>query len=609
MSYKTSPEVYAFAGAGLCSLMLAAALGLATAEWIVRHATYWILLFSVAAFIYSVYRAMLEQGAGFSEWAQAFSGRRYVLLLTLVVAALYLLQPSGYKVVMDEPLLVASSRQMHLEKELYVPKSCYELGGAFYNFDGYVDKRPGFFPFLLSLLHDFTGYRSSQGFVLNAMLAPLLVLFVATLSARLWPNYGKYLGPLLVLTVPLFSIVANGSGFDLLNSVLLLLILLLALQFNEQPGRWAGSALIWASVLAAHTRYESVLYLVAVFLIILLRSYSEKRSFFHWTICFVPFALLPVALLFRVIGGQDDPLQLRDNASAAFSFEYFGQNLKSAADFFFHFGSEQPNGWFLSALSVVALCAGAFLLIKGARKSARAGHSPLWPVYGLLGLGLLAYAGTVFFYHWGQLDDPAASRFALPIILAQILIVIAVCGRLPASKTLAWVLGLSCLACFSVLTLPTALKTHYLETYPAAKWAQWQKAKALQYQDENVLFITQQRLVPVLEEVSAISIGKALGAKEKIAFHHQLGTFNKILFVQLYFPGQNGDLIPAIPLGSDFTLNELERHSIGRGRVVVLSELQVVRLSPAEKRRLDAMDYRDFNLSMDWFHIIPDTLP
>lgn len=609
MSYNPSRRDYIFVVVSAFSLIMGLTLGLEAGEWVIRKLSYWVLLLSSGAFLYSLYRLASTQRTKLLNTVRSLAEGWSGLFLLSAMVAIFILQPGSYKVVMDEPLLVASSRQMHLEKELYVPKSCYELGGAYYNFDGYVDKRPGFFPYLLSLLHSFTGYRSTQGFVLNALLVPAFILLIAWISDRLWPGFGRFFGPLLALTVPLYAVLANSSGYDFLNLVLLLAILLLALEFYKNPGTWAMNALLWAAVLAAHTRYESVLYLIPVVLIVFIRFIQTERSFTNWITCLVPIALVPVVLLFRVIGQQEDPLQLREGDVSAFSFDHLWTNLLSAAEFFFHFGDEHPNSWLISILFVASFLAWLIVALRRLQSGRKLNKTTAWPVYALMGAGLLAFICTILFYHWGQLNDFAATRLALPIVTAALLTVVAIGGCVVTGKWQKRSLALLCVGYFAVVTVPASLGTDYLDGYPPARWSHWLKDKALKYKDDNVLFITQQRLIPMVEEVSAITVGKALGAKEKIALHHQIGTFSSILFVQLLVANETGSVVEAIPLGDHFDLKELDKHSIGAGQIVVLSELEVVHLTESEKERMDLNALADLDLSMDWFKIIPATLP
>src|SRR5450432_4297934 len=76
----------------------------------------------------------------------------------------------GFKIGMDEIMLLGTSMSMHLDKTVLVPVRGNDIQGTFAILDGMMDKRPLFFPFLVSLLHDLTGYRPANAFVLNGTL-------------------------------------------------------------------------------------------------------------------------------------------------------------------------------------------------------------------------------------------------------------------------------------------------------------------------------------------------------------------------------------------------------------------------------------------------------
>lgn len=601
------PEV-GFIVSAVAALCIGFFLSLDASEWLVRHGSYWLLLTAVVCFGLSLIRLLRREDADLRHTLLELSSRPTLLFLLLVTVLLFVLQPSVFKVLMDEPLLVSSSRQMHFERELYVPKRGYELGGVFYTFDGYIDKRPGFFPFLLSVLHDVTGYRSSQGFVLNAILVPFFVGLTALICHRLWPFCGRFIGPLLLLTAPLFAVFASSSGFDFLNLCLILLLVALAQEYARAPSQASLGAMLWCGVLLAHTRYESALYLLPIGIIALLGWKRAEQVLVHWTTWLIPIVLTPVLLLVRLIGAEEDAFQMREGTTAAFGVEHIGTNLQAMLEFLFETGDRYPNSWFLSVLFAGALVFYVYQRFRLQAPMSRKQKADQM-VYRFMLVGVIAYLLLILSYHWGQVTDFAAMRLAMPLVLAQLLFVVAMLARMKWSKGSFRIFVASTVVYFCGVTLPVCARTDFMESYPAARWAAWLNEKVDERRDDNVLIVTQQRLIPVINEVSAITLGKALGAKEKLAFHHQLGTFTKILFVHLEQQNANGDLVPAIPLEGHFTLSEMERHPIGLGNEVVLSQLRVVHLSLEEKERMELNAPEAMDLSREWFKIIPETLP
>ena len=67
--------------------------------------------------------------------------------------------PYTYKVLYDEFVLQSTALHLHQAREVGATVRAYEVEGAFRSIGTYFDKRPAFFAFLVSLLHDVTGYR------------------------------------------------------------------------------------------------------------------------------------------------------------------------------------------------------------------------------------------------------------------------------------------------------------------------------------------------------------------------------------------------------------------------------------------------------------------
>ena len=91
----------------------------------------------------------------------------------------------GFKILMDEIMLLGTSMSMHFDKTVLTPMRGNDIQGVYVVLDGMMDKRPLFFPFLLSLLHDLTGYRPENAFVLNGLLTFVFLGLVNAAGRRL----------------------------------------------------------------------------------------------------------------------------------------------------------------------------------------------------------------------------------------------------------------------------------------------------------------------------------------------------------------------------------------------------------------------------------------
>ena len=141
---------------------------------VIKHAAYWLLLTTALLLMHATY--VVYRDSSFRLNLNFIRSQRVPLLVIAGLSIVfYLLQDDGYKIVMDEPVLAATALHMHHEKEAMTLTKAYNIGGTFNVLGGYVGKRPNFFPFLVSVLHDLTGYRADQGIVLNHLLTPLFL--------------------------------------------------------------------------------------------------------------------------------------------------------------------------------------------------------------------------------------------------------------------------------------------------------------------------------------------------------------------------------------------------------------------------------------------------
>jgi hypothetical protein len=221
-----------------------------------RYAGYWIVLIATLLFGFHLVRSLRP------DWPQVAAWRtwwRPGLVLLAATIVLHVHEQHGFKIVADEVVLQLTAQRMHFAREAGVVLRGYDYAGNFTPFMVALDKRPLFFPFLLSLVHDLTGYRVSNGFVLNALLS-LAFMTLAMLVARRIGGWGAACTAALLLAgVPLVAQNACGSGFDLLNLVMILLVWWLAMRHAEEPQNDDRlAAFVLGAILLAQVRYESV---------------------------------------------------------------------------------------------------------------------------------------------------------------------------------------------------------------------------------------------------------------------------------------------------------------------------------------------------------------
>ena len=81
-------------------------------------------------------------------------------------------------------MIQGTAYEMHITKQVSTILRAYNIGGTWLSIDPYLDKRPYFFPFLVSLLHDLTGYRIANMFIVNVACAAAFLGLLYWFTAR-----------------------------------------------------------------------------------------------------------------------------------------------------------------------------------------------------------------------------------------------------------------------------------------------------------------------------------------------------------------------------------------------------------------------------------------
>ncbi|MCK5945105.1 MAG: hypothetical protein KAI24_24160, partial [Planctomycetes bacterium] len=246
---------------------------------------------------------LLGRGRSVAELARAWWPG--VVLAVVATVVVVVLAPPQMRVQFDETSLVGVSQNMHAQRHAVMTTGAIPFDGAPFPLENMVDKRPTLFAFLVSVVHDVSGYRVGNAFFVNAVLLAV-GLFAAFAAVR--DRLGLLPGlcaPLLLLSVPLTAVVATSAGFELLAAVLLLLTTTAALAFVERPDEPRFAALIGSGALFAQARYESLPAMLLLGLLVLLtvrgRFAFSWRS--RWLLAAVPTLVTP--LLFLVQHAQD----------------------------------------------------------------------------------------------------------------------------------------------------------------------------------------------------------------------------------------------------------------------------------------------------------------
>ncbi len=130
---------------------------------------------------------------------------------------------------------------------------------------------------------------------------------------------------------------------------MILATLLLGARFIQQRDEASFTALVYSTLLLGQVRYESLIYVLPVAILILWVWYDERRVIMSWPAIFAPLLLLPYPLQHHIFELRTTAWQMgRDvgdysNATVPFSLSYVPDNIYHAMKFFFARPTDQPN--------------------------------------------------------------------------------------------------------------------------------------------------------------------------------------------------------------------------------------------------------------------------
>ncbi|MBP6507968.1 MAG: glycosyltransferase family 39 protein [Opitutaceae bacterium] len=499
---------------------------------LVIYGGYWMMLLTTALFVWALWRGL--KGGITAAWQEPKNRWPWGVVagcgLVLIIHEAY-----GFKVLMDEVMLLGTSMTMHLEKKALVPMRAHDIIGYFQLLDGQLDKRPLFFPFLVSLLHDGIGYRPENPWILNTGLTFVFLGLVYLLGQKLSNRRSGGIVAVLLLTgLPLLAQNATGAGFELLNLTMLAAAIWLGIRWLEQRNHDTLTAFCLAGVLLAQVRYESVVFLLPVALLILWGWWLERRVVLSWPVVAVPLLLLMYPLQHRVFSVRDSSWELasRSEYTQVFSPDYIIANFGHALSFLFDTSGNASNSLVLSALGVLAL---PFLALWTLRVLRKPQDQPAAAVtLAVFATGFAIWLGIMMCYFWGQFDDPVIRRLSLPLHLLMALAVVVVITQFDrAGRAWRWLVGALVVA-LAACSIPAMARHAYTMTYHPGLEVAWRREFIAAHPDRDYLVIDNDAIIWITHEVSSTPILQALNRKEVIEFNLRNHSFTDIYVFQRF---------------------------------------------------------------------------
>jgi hypothetical protein len=366
------------------------------------------------------------------EWRGLIRGwkvRRWILLggLSVVTFLSLRLEPQTFKIVMDEPMLASVSASMHRDRLALYPGRGNDLNGAYEYLDGKVDKRPLLFPFLVSVLHDFTGYRLENVFWLNALVAPLFWFLIFVVGRKLGGRRDEagILGVLIVFAVPLVTHLATSGGFDFLSATLLVLSVYWLQRVFAEPDRDVPLVALTGSLaLLANTRYEGPYWILPFGLAILFLWIQRREIRLPRLLVCAPLLVLPALVHRQVYSKIETMWQVGIfDRKETFSMGYVRENLEAAGVFFFSLSKDFANNYLVSVLGLAGALTVVAVVMQKCFVKGSGSLSPNERAGAFFGLGLFGLFWVIMAFNWGFFANYITMRLSLPFLVGTGLIV------------------------------------------------------------------------------------------------------------------------------------------------------------------------------------------
>lgn len=522
------------------------------------------------------------------------AGGLLALIAGLTVVAVMTV-PYFYKVLYDEHVLQETAAFMHESREVGTSVRGFEVNGVFSTFQSYLDKRPVFFAFVVSLLHDLTGYREANAFALNTLLMPVLLALTYVLARRV---SGHMASLAAVVGLGAFSLLAHnatGAGMELLNLAMLLVVMLLSCRYLDAPSEQRLGMLVLATVLLVQTRYESGLYAAPVAVVVLAGWWRAGRMILPVAAILAPVLLIPYALHNTYLSGTPILWELREGDTGRFGLSYLAGNLQHAADFLFSYSGVLMNSWWLSLAGIPALVVAG--IWAGRTLWRRQTLSASWIALSVFGLSITANLGLLMFYYWGHLDDPIVGRLSLPFCTLLALAVAWACDRVrPAWRDAAARLAIAGALLAYVSSGLRANATNWAQNLNGAEIA-WEVAQVQARTPGTRLIITNKSsLIWLVNRIAAVQTVRAGLRSDGMRFHLAHHSFSEVLVMQKFRPSDASgryQLVAEDRLPDNFVLEPLIERRFGTSLARISRLVEVTLPVPP---------------ASDWDRLVPDSL-
>jgi hypothetical protein len=550
---------------------------------VVRYAGYWSVLAAFLLFVWALWRTFRADLARMREAGPRVFDWTALAVVGLGGSVLLVHESFGFKIVMDELMLTGTSMDMHFNREVLTPFRGTDIHGTYVIVEGMMDKRPLFFPFLESILHDLTGYRPENAFVLNGILTFVFLGLVNAAGRKLAGRLAGFLGVALFAGLPLLGQNATGGGFELLNIVMILATLLLGARFLELRDDASFTAFCYSGLLLAQVRYESAIFLGPVVLIILWAWWREGRAILTWPVLVAPLFMVACALQNRIFDLRSTAWQLQSKPGMTkpFSLAYIPDNLAHASGFFFGKSTDQPDSLVLSALGCIAIFFLLLLVVK--RLRALSAEPAISVAVVFFTLGFAAQFGLMMCYFWGHFDDPVIRRLSLPTHLWMVIAVLAVLQQFPRPAVVRTLLAAAVLGILAQ-GVPAMASHAYNQEYLAGLETAWRRRFIADNPQKDYLMIDKDSILWIAHQVSSTPVTAASNRRDSLVFFMKNHVFSDIYVFQGFtIDADTGKMTirPDDDLGPDYVLETVREEHLALLTLSRISRVTQIRSGDA----------------------------
>jgi len=562
------------------------------AKWLILIFGYWLVAATTGLFGILLWRRLRA-----IDWSKQFWRTHTAGLICVLACSIFLQvnEQRGYKVLFDEYVIAGVARNMHFNREATFPARAHYFNGRLLVFESGIDKRPFFFAFLVSLVHDLTGYHEANVFYLNAVLAATLLALVYFLGYRIGGVRYGCLGVLLLTTLPLLAQNATGAGFEVVNMVMICVLLLAGADYLQSPGAKGLDLFVLTGVLLAQARYESILYVLVVGAAVLVKWWRTREIQLTWLSATAPLWLIIPLLVNEV--GLDDPTRFQLKAGQkAFALANLPDNLNHALYYLFNWDIDSTNSFLLSALGMIALVFLVWLLAKNFVRNLRTGGDDL----------ILTFAGMVvgsniviaLTYFWGHWDDVMVSRFSLPLQLMLALAVLRVTREFFKQRAVPWPALFAVWAWIFLVTAPAEARHFASSDIVTVQEYNWYHDYLAKKSPAETLSVVSSSIAPILQNYPAISVDEAKAAQWQLKACLEGEFYREVLVLQRFqIDKQTGKLFEIGPsqLGDKFVLQTLAERRVRPDIISRISRLIDVKekVKPPARFEAEKLPFKD----------------